>query len=394
MKRYPTWKELQKTAKRGRIAVGHGAYLQISEFGTKSWVFRYIRDGKARHVGMGSADYVTLAEARQRAYEYRRLLAAGGDPLEQKRAVKRERFLAVHHAKTFKQVALDYIAQHEHAWRGDHSRRQWLSSLQTHAFPKIGNMAIADIDVAAVLSVLDPIWREIPETATRVKHRIALILDWAAARELRPHDNPARRKHLLPKHKRARRHLGAMPYADIGRFMVALRARPERVAKALEFLILTAARSGEVLGARWDEIKLSEKVWAIPGQRMKGGKPHRVPLSGRALSLLATIARKDDYIFEGTRAESGMRKLLERMGADVTTHGFRATFKTWASEQTAYPRELIEVALAHSLGTLDEAYRRADMMERRRRLMEDWASYTDRQRAVADVTPLRKEVLA
>src|SRR5262249_7313817 len=212
MQRYPGVKELAKLTKRGRVAVGHGAFLQISEFGTRSWVFRYVVNGRAHHVGLGSCTYVTLAEARQKAFEYRRLLAAGGDPLQ----AKRERLLASTPARTFQQVALEYIAQHEREWRSDHSRRQWRAGPSPQTIPTIGSMAIADVDVAAVLSVLDPISAHVPETTSRVKHRIALILDWAAARDLRPHDNPARRPRLLPKHKNQVKHFAAVPYADIG----------------------------------------------------------------------------------------------------------------------------------------------------------------------------------
>jgi len=352
MKRFPTIKELEKRTKRGRVAVGHGAYLQVSEFGTRSWVFRYVRDGKARHAGMGSAKYVSLAEARQRAYEYRRLLAAGGDPLEQKRAFKRERFLATHNAKTFKQVAIEYIAQHEGGWRGDHSRKQWLASLEKHTFPKIGDMAIADIDVAAVLSVLDPIWREVPETASRVKHRIALILDWAAARELRPHDNPARRPKLLPKRKGGKKHFAALPYANIGAFMADLRARQELSARTLEFLILTATRTGEVLGVRWNEI--NGDVWTIPGERTKNSKAHRVPLSRQAANLLATLPRTSEHVFAGARSGERMgqrtlQKLMRRMGRAETVHGFRSAFRDWAAETTAYHNHVVEQALANAI---------------------------------------------
>src|SRR5262245_12985141 len=302
MKRYPGVKELAKLTKRGRVAVGHGAFLQISEFGTRSWVFRYVVNGRAHHVGLGSCTYVTLAEARQKAFEYRRLLAAGGDPLQAKRAAKRERLFASTPARTFQQVALEYIAQHEREWRSDHSRRQWRASLTRYAFPKIGSMAIADVDVAAVLSVLDPISARVPETASRVKHRMALILDWSAARELRPNDNPARRPRLLPKHKNRVRHFEALPYADIGAFMVELRAQEELSARALEFLILTASRTGELLGARWEEI--NGDTWTIPGERTKSGRAHRVPLSDRAVELLSGLPRIGQHIFPG-RAGAG-----------------------------------------------------------------------------------------
>jgi integrase len=381
MKRPPTAKDLAKLTEPGRYAVGHGAYLQISEWGTRAWVFRYIRKGRARHVGMGSATYVTLAEAREKAFEYRRLLAAGGDPLEQKRGFKRERLLADARAKTFKQCALDFIAAHEAGWRGDGSRRQWTDSLARHVYPKIGDLPVGDIDVAAVLSVLDPIARTIPATAARLRHRIAAILDWAAARDLRPHDNPARRPKLLPKRKRQVKHFAAMAYPALPAFMAELRERPEMSARALEFGILTAGRPGEVLGARWDEIDLGAGLWTVPAERMKSGRPHRVPLSGRAVELLTSLPLEGDFVFLGRR--TGARPhplvlvtLLRRMGRDVTAHGFRATFKTWASERTSYPRELIEAALAHVIGdAAEQAYSRGDMLSRRRQLMEAWANY-------------------
>jgi integrase len=395
VKRYPGIKELAKLTKRGRVAVGHGAFLQISEFGTRSWVFRYVRSGKAHHIGMGSCEYVTLAEARQKAYEYRRLLAAGGDPLEQKRQTRREQLLASMPAKTFQQVALEYIAQHEDSWRGDHSRRQWLQSLQTYAFPRIGSMAIADIDVAAVLSILDPIWREVPETASRVKHRIALILDWAAARDLRPHDNPARRPKLLPKRKRTRQHFTAMPYAEISSLMQRLRNVEGIAPRALEFLILTATRTNEVLGAHWDEI--GGDTWTIPGERTKSGKAHRVPLCNRARELLTALPRVNEYVFPGTQTgrglgEGSLRKLLQRMGVAVTTHGFRSTFKDWASETTAYANFVTEMALAHAIGNgTEESYRRGELLEKRRRLMQDWSDFCGRplRNVTESVVPLR-----
>jgi integrase len=397
MKRYPGIKELAKLTKRGRVAVGHGAFLQISEFGTRSWVFRYVVNDKAHHVGLGSCTYVTLAEARQKAFEYRRLLAAGGDPLEQKRAVKRGRLLASVPAKTFQQVALKYIAQHEREWRSDHSRRQWRASLARYAFPKIGSMAIADIGVAEVLLVLDPIAAKVPETAARVKHRMALVLDWAASRDLRPQENPARRPRLLPKHKNRVKHFAALPYADIGAFMAKLRAQEELSARALELLILTATRTGELLGARWEEI--DGDTWTIPGEHTKSGKAHRVPLSDRAVELLRGLPRVGEHIFPG-RAGEGMgettlRKALKRVDLSITVHGFRSTFRDWAAETTAYPNHVVEQALAHAIGNgVEAAYRRGDLFEKRRQLMQDWSDYCDRQNAPAGVTPIRSGISA
>jgi len=394
MQRYPGVKGLAKLTKRGRVAVGHGAFLQISEFGTRSWVFRYVVNGRAHHVGLGSCTYVTLAEARQKAFEYRRLLAAGGDPLQAKRAAKRERLFASTPARTFQQVALEYIAQHEREWRSDHSRRQWRASLTRYAFPKIGSMAIADVDVAAVLSVLDPISARVPETTSRVKHRIALILDWAAARDLRPHDNPARRPRLLPKHKNQVKHFAAVPYADIGAFMRELRAQEEPSARALEFLVLTVARTNELLGARWSEI--DGDIWTIPSERAKSGKPHRVPLSARAVELLASLPRVGQHIFPGRAGgemgETTLRKVLKRMGCRATVHGFRSAFRDWAAEQTNYPNHVVEQALAHAIANgVEAAYRRGDLFEKRRQLMQDWAEYCSKpDTANGVVLPLRQ----
>jgi integrase len=385
MKRLPSAREIAAITKRGRHAVGHGLYLQVSEWNTRSWIFRYTRDGVQRHMGLGSVEYVTLQQARQKAFELRQeLILNGVDPLVSKHEDKRAKLLASTRAKTFKQCALDYIAAHEDSWRGNHSRKQWIESLTNHVFPKIGDMPIGAIDVAAILSVLDPISRQIPETARRIKSRLALVLDWAAARELRPHGNPAKRPNLLPKRKRKAKHFAAMPYPAMPTFMAELRQRQEISAHALEFAILTAARPGEVLGARWSEINSAEAMWTIPGERMKGGKPHRVPLSGRAVELLTALPREGEYCFPGRRTGgkqyvNSLVLLLRRMGHAVTAHGFRASFRTWAGERTNYPREIIEAALAHVVGdAAEQAYARGDMLARRRQLMESWTEYCSR----------------
>jgi len=397
MKRLMSARAVAALTEPGRYAVGHGAYLQISQWKTRSWIFRYVRNGKARHVGMGSTEYVTLSEARERAIEYRRMLARGEDPLDTKRGVKLEQQRAEARSKTFRDCALEYIAAHEQTWRGDGSRQQWTASLEQHAFPKIGNISIADITVTDVVAVLDPIARKIPETAGRVRHRIAKILDWAHARDLRPNDNPARRPNLLPKRKKTREHFAAMPYVAVPAFMHELRQRPSMVARALELLILTAARPGELLGMRWSEIDLASATWTIPGERMKSGRPHRVPLSGRAVELLADLPREGAFTFLGRSAgvrsnPHGLRKLLRRMGHSVTAHGFRASFKTWAGERTNYAREVVEAALAHVIGdAAEQAYARGDMLARRRQLMETWAEYCSKpDTANGIVVPLRQ----
>jgi integrase len=398
MRTLPSAREVAKYTEPGRYAVGHGLYLQISEWHTRSWIFRYQRDGVARHMGLGSCEYVSLAQARQRAYELRQQLILNGvDPLEAKRANRLASVLANARGKTFRQCALDYISAHEDGWRGDQSRRQWIESLTNHVFPKIGDMPVGAVDVAAVLLVLDPISRDIPETAKRVKNRIANILDWAAARDLRPHDNPAKRPNLLPKRKRVKQHFTAMPYSEIGAFMERLRNVEGVPAHALEFLVLTAARPGEVLGARWEEIDLSAGLWTVPGERMKGDRPHRVPLSGRAVELLANLPRVGEYCFAGRFADTpyahdSLVKLLRKMGHDVTAHGFRSTFRDWAAETTAYPNHVVEMALAHAVGNgVEAAYRRGDLFEKRRRLMQDWSDYCSRplRHVTESVVPLR-----
>jgi integrase len=394
-RRLPSAREIDALSEPGRYAIGHGVYLQISNpWKTRAWVFRYQRDGKARHMGLGSAEYVTLAQAREKGYALRQqLILNGTDPLEAKRSAKQDARRETVRAKTFKNVALEYIAAHEDGWRGNHSRKQWLESLQNHVFPKIGDMPVGAVDVAAVLLVLDPIARDISETAKRVKNRIGAILDWAAARDLRPHDNPAKRSNLLPKRKKHVKHLAAMPYVDTPAFMAELRQRQEMSARALEFQILTAARPGEVLGMRWSEI--DGNVWTVPGERMKGGKEHRVPLSARAVKLLAALPREGNYCFPGRRNgavqyNNSLVLLLRRMGRDVTAHGFRSTFRDWAAETTAYPNHVVEQALAHAIGSgVEAAYRRGDLFDKRRRLMDDWSRYCSAPTRSGEVTTLR-----
>jgi integrase len=247
-----------------------------------------------------------------------------------------------------------------------------------------------------VLAVLDPIAQEIPETAGRVRHRIAKVLDWAIARDLRQNDNPARRPNLLPKRKKTREHFAAMPYVAVPAFIHELRQRPSMVARSLELLILTAARPSELLGMRWSEIDLASAMWTIPGERMKGGRPHRVPLSGRAVELLAGLPRDgSNNVFLGRSVgvrsnPHGLRRLLKRMEHGVTAHGFRASFRTWAGERTNFPRELIEVSLAHAVGDeTEQAYARGDMLARRRQLMEAWSKYCGQPHVEGDVVPLR-----
>src|SRR5262245_48148408 len=287
LRRYPSAKDLAQITKSGRYAAGENVYLQITPTGTKSWIFRYRRDSRAHHLGLGSCDLVTLAEARDRGHELRRQVHNGGDPLAAKRSERRQRLLATTRAKTFRECAEAYIAAHESGWRGDHSRQQWTQSLEKYVFPRVGDLNVSDIDLPTVLSVLEPMWTKVPESARRVRNRVELVLDWAAARGIRTGDNPARWKglleNLLPDQRRANgvKHFAAMDYRVIGAFMSKLRAEEGIAAQALEFAILTAARPSEAAGIRWSEI--DGVAWKLPAERMKNHREHRVPLSRRAL---------------------------------------------------------------------------------------------------------------
>lgn len=402
MKQHPNAKEVAGFTARGRYACGHGLYLQVSEWGTRAWIFRYMRDGKARHLGLGSAIYVPLATARDRAFKLRQGLIAGIDPQEAKREERTARATAAVKSKTFKECADAYVAAHEAGWRNGKSSTQWRQSLRDHVFPKLGPLSVTDIDTAAVLSALEPFWNEKPETASRVRGRIESILDWAKARGLRDGENPARwRGHLenlLPARRKVRRveHFAALPYEEVPGCMVALRGEDTVMARALEFLALTAARSGEVLGATWNEIDFAKRVWTVPGERMKGDREHRVPLSNRAVEILEQLPRETKFVFSGpysgaTMSGHNLRRVLDRMGrGDCTVHGFRSAFRDWAAEQTNYPNHVVEQALAHAIAnSVEKAYRRGDLFEKRRQLMESWSEYCSTPRTAGDVVPLR-----
>ena len=375
-----------KLKKPGHYAVGDACYLQIAAGGTRSWVLRYTLNGRARYMGLGSANLVSLAEARAKARDARRLLLDKIDPIEARRAQHRERLLETARGKTFRDCTEGYIASHEAGWRDPRSHKQWVRSLISYVYPRIGDLSIAAIDTALVLAVLEPIWKTKPETASRVRGRIEGVLDWAKARGYRDGENPARWRghldHLLPARNKVRRvkHFAALPYAGLPALMAKLRAQPELPARALEFLILTAARTGEVLGAQWDEI--DGNVWTVPAERMKAGKPHRVPLSDRVVEILASLPREGELIFVGARTSAvsnphQLKRALQRTGYDnITVHGFRSTFRDWAAETTAYPNHVVEMALAHAIGNgVEAAYRRGDLFEKRRELMAAWADY-------------------
>jgi integrase len=344
-------------------------------------------------MGFGSAAVRSLAEARHKALECRRLLLEGMDPIEARREHRRARALETARLITFDQCAEAYIASHEASWKNEKHRHQWRQSLGSYASPVIGRLPVQSIDTSLVLRVLEPIWATKAETASRLRNRIELVLDWATAREHRTGENPARwRGHLdklLPARSRVQKiqHHRALPLEEISTLMERLRAQEDMAPLALEFVILTACRTGEVLGARWSEIDLVSKMWTIPAVRMKAGREHRVPLSPRAVEILETVQKNknihtdNDLVFHGRRPTKSLSSMsllmvLRRMKIDAVVHGFRSTFRDWAADRTVFPREVAETALAHVLRDKTEAaYRRGDFFEKRRKLMNAWADF-------------------
>jgi len=385
----------------GRHHDGHGLYLQVVNRNSASWILRYVRAGKERILGLGPIHTVGLAEARIRARAARLQLLDGIDPLEDRKAKKIAAKVAAAKTMTFEQCAKGYYDQHATKWKSARTRAQFLTSLAQHAFPVFGSLPVSVIDTGLVLQVLEPMWAGRTDLAQRVRTRIVNVLDWASVRGYRTGDNPARWKgHLaeaLPARPKSKtKHHPALPYGELPQFMSELRAQKGTAARALEFTILTAVRAGETLGARWSEIDLPNATWTIPAERMKAGEAHRVPLSTRAVELLGELYREDGnpFVFIGGRgglSTMAMPKVLRRMGrGDITTHGFRATFRTWCDEKTAFPHHVLEQALAHTIpSAVERAYRRSDLFEQRRRLMEMWATYSHGPVAAGEVVPLR-----
>ncbi|MGB8631958.1 MAG: integrase arm-type DNA-binding domain-containing protein [Xanthobacteraceae bacterium] len=384
--------KVEKAKEPGMYADGGGLYLRITPQGTKNWVLRYMLNRTPHWMGLGPLALYGLQEARARALDARRKRHDGIDPIKARRAERARQQLDAAKAITFAEVAEVYITAHKAGWRNGKHKTQWENTLKTHAAP-IMSLPVQSIDTALVLKVLEPIWTAKPETAGRVRQRIESILDFAKVREYRDSDNPARwRGHLdklLPARAKVRAiaHHAALSYTELAAFLASLRTREAIAAHALEFLILTAARTGEVIGARWNEVDLLDKIWTVPAARMKAHREHRVPLSPRALAILAEMqpARKGDdgaYVFPGPRSGMPLSNmaflmLLRRMGLDdLTVHGFRSTFRDWAAKRTNYPNHVVEMALAHAVSDkVEQAYRRGDLFEKRRRLMQQWATF-------------------
>jgi integrase len=374
--------QIRNLSKPGRYADGNGLYLVVDPTGAKRWMLRTVVQGKRRDIGLGSTVLVSLAEARDAAMSLRRSARSGADPLAER---QRARVIV----PTFAEAAERVHADHKASWRNEKHRAQWIDSLRQYAFPELGTRRIDRIDTPEIMRVLVPIWLVKPETARRVRQRIGSVLDWAKAAGFRSGDNPVEgTKRGLPKQPAKTAHHAAMPYPDVPAFIARLRESEvgEAGRLAFEFLILTASRTGEVLGARWAEINFDQKIWTVPANRMKVGRPHRVPLSKGCVDILARakeLAGASPFIFSGKRIDHPLSKpvfllALHRIGVNSTVHGFRSSFRDWAAECTNVPREVAEMALAHTVeNRVEAAYRRGDLFEKRRDLMERWAAFCE-----------------
>ena len=405
-----TVRQVETMTKIGYTADGKqpGLNLQVTASASgyaRSWVFRYTSPttGKRRELGLGPLSSVGLAKAREKAREAGDEVAEGIDPKDARDAAKAQN-VAWRQRLTFEEAAAQCIATKQHEWKNAKHRHQWAATLKTYAYPSLGKLPVDQITMEQVLGVLEPIWTTKTETASRVRQRIETVMDWAKARKLVTGDNPASLKgglgQLLPKARKIAKvkHQPALPYKEVNAFVQALRDKRGISPKAFEFLILTAARSGEVLGAKWDEIDLVAKVWAIPAERMKAGREHRIPLSARAVTIITEMlkGKQCDFVFPNPTGKKGMSNgallaVIKGMPdfAAYVPHGFRSTFRDWAAETTSFANETLELALAHTIKDKAEAaYRRQDQLEKRFKLMELWAGYVARQPQAGKVTAI------
>lgn len=378
--------------KPGMYADGLGLYLQVRSGNSRSWIFRYRIGGKLRDMGLGPFHTVSLADAREKADVCRAMRLKGIDPLEERLKQQQAKTIEVAEAITFEKCAETYIATHKDGWKSGKHADQWTATLQAYVYPVFKDTPVASIEDALVLKVLQPIWKEKTETASRIRGRIERILDWARVMNYRTGDNPARWKghldHLLPKRSRVATivHHAALPIDGTPGFIQVLRQEETVVARAFEFCILNATRTNETMGMRWSEYDEKTQLWTVPGVRMKAGRDHRIPLAKRSQLILAEMLdiRTGDYVFPGGARERPLSSmaflmLLRRRGRnDITAHGFRSTFRDWAAERTDFPNEVVEMALAHTIGNkVEAAYRRGDLFEKRRQLAEAWAAFCE-----------------
>lgn len=390
---------------------GAGLSLKVTKNGSKSWIYRYMLAGKAHWMGLGSYPDVSLAEAREKAAELRKLTRQNIDPLLEKRKQASVIRAAISKAITFDDASAKYIEAHKASWKNEKHAEQWTNTLKTYASPIIGSVDVSLIDTGHIMRILekDNFWNEKTETASRVRGRIESVLDWATVRKYRTGENPARWKghldKLLPARSKVKKteHHAALPWLQMGAFMVKLREQEGTAAKAVELAILTACRSGEVRGAVWDEFDLDAGIWIIPPERMKAKKEHRVPLQEKAIQLLRKQKElfPNGYVFPGMKegkplSDMSLTAVLRRMEQnEITVHGFRSSFRDWAAESTAYPNEMVEMALAHTIGNkVEAAYRRGDLFEKRRRMMQDWSNFCDTVIKAGEVIPLKSNTAA
>ena len=371
---------------------GNGLYLVVDKSGNKRWLLRIVVRGKRRDIGLGGWPTVSLADARNEAALMGQIARKGGDPLEE----RRKRLVQ---CPTFREAAKRVHAEHSGSWKNAKHAAQWINTLDTYVFPRFGKLPVDKVGTADVIGALTPIWLTEQETARRVRQRIGTVLDWAKAKGYRNDENPVRSvTKALPKQLKSHSHHASLPYSEVSDFLTALRVSDSGASArlAFEFLILTAARTSEVILAQWVEIDLDEREWTIPAERMKARKEHRVPLSKRALEILTEARKLNDgkgLVFEGRKpgeplSQMAFLMILRRMGKNITAHGFRSTFRDWAAEQTNFPREVCEAALAHTVNNkVEAAYFRSDLFEKRRKLMKAWSEYSTTKRA--EVLPLR-----
>ena len=363
----------------GRYSDGDGLMLEIGKSGRASWMLRVQSNGRRRDIGLGSASLVSLAEAREEAGRIRKAIYAGQDPVAERKKVR-------HEVPTFRNAALKVHEERKLSWKNGKHQDQWITTLETYAFPWLGDRQVSDIEGPAIRNVLAAIWLTKPETARRVRQRIGVVLDWSYSQGFRSSEAPMRSiSRGLPRQPKTGRHFEALPFEDIPTFIDRLRHRSSVGRLALELLILTAARSGEVRGACWSEIDLKKNIWTIPAERMKAGKSHAVPLDEAAIDVLKRVKRfavpVSDLVFPGQNVKKPMSdmtllKILRDMDLPFTVHGFRSTFRDWVAEETSYPGEIAETALAHAIpNKVEAAYRRTDFLEKRRALMRDWGAY-------------------
>ena len=400
--------QIRRLSKPGSYPDGEGLYIQVRTSGAKDWFYRYEVDGKGRKRGLGPYPTLSLEQARNDALECRQLRQQGIDPVDYAKAQRQKEALEEAKSFTFKECALAYINSHNRGWKNRKHESQWRNTLETYAYPTIGDISVQDIDIGLVMDVLEPIWYEKTETASRVRQRIENILDWATVKQYRSGDNPAlwrgRLDKLLPKRVKVQKpiHFPAMDYRELPEYFRALRKRDSVATRALAFTILTAARNGEARAVTSDELDIKGKIWIIPDSRMKAGREHRVPLSAEALKIVNEMEpfkrHTDHFIFPGQAhakpiSEASLLKVVKQQDRTLTVHGFRSTFRDWCAEQTSFPREVAEAALAHSVRDKTEAaYQRGDLFEKRRKLMDQWAQYCLKGKGKAKVVPIRKKV--